>query len=319
VVTAFLLLLAAVPGFDEAFRTGLIALSRNDPASARSSLEAAAKLEPENGRVWVALAQTYWKLHDSERAEVAAGKAGTFSANDGTVLESLIIYYSETGQTTRAAETREHAAALYFEAAQPLLKRQAFADAIGILEAGKAKLGSNAQIELALGVAYYGLRRFDDAAGAFLKTAELAPGIDQPYVFLGKMLEQVPDRLPEITRLFVGYQNAHADNATGYLLHARALDAQSLRSDEAEALVRKSLALQDHDASAHFELGTLLDRKQQFADAAREFERTVSLDPTDAAAHYRLARDYDRLGKHEEARRERERHASMVQSQDPLR
>src|SRR6266545_1650074 len=35
-------------------------------------------------------------------------------------------------------------------------------------------------LNLALGVAYYGLRRFDDAAGAFLRTIAIAPGTDQP-------------------------------------------------------------------------------------------------------------------------------------------
>jgi Flp pilus assembly protein TadD len=59
-------------------------------------------------------------------------------------------------------------------------------------------------------------------------------------------------------------------------------------------------------------MGTVLDRFERFADAAREFERAAELAPSDPAAHYRLARDYDRIGKHEAAQAEREKHAQLV-------
>ena len=87
------------------------------------------------------------------------------------------------------------AESLYFEAAQPLLQQGKFAEAIAILSAGTKYLKNSAQLELALGVAYYGLRRFDDAAGAFLRTIAIAPDIEQPYVFLGKFLDQIPAAL----------------------------------------------------------------------------------------------------------------------------
>jgi Flp pilus assembly protein TadD len=299
VVTALLLFLAAAPTFDESFRSGLLALQRNDLPAAQSNLETAAKLAPTNGRVWVALSQTYWKLHETTKAEAAANKATQLAPNDPAVLQSLAIFY--------------------FETAQPLLEHEKFAEAIAILEAAKAKLGSNAQLELALGVAYYGLRRFDDAAAAFLRTIAAAPELDQPYVFLGKMLDEVPNRLPEITARFEAYEAAHPASYTGYLLHAKALNAQSLDPETAAALLRKSITLNDGDASAHFELATLLDRKQQFADAAREFERAAALDPSDPATHYRLARVYDRLGQHTAAQAERDQHAKLVQAQDVKR
>ena len=58
---------------------------------------------------------------------------------------------------------------------------------------------------------------------------------------------------------------------TGYLLHARALDAQSLEPETALRLLEKSIAINGGDASAHFELGTVLDRLQRFPDATAEF------------------------------------------------
>ncbi|HXR10418.1 MAG TPA: tetratricopeptide repeat protein, partial [Candidatus Acidoferrales bacterium] len=286
-----------------------------------------------DGRVWVALSQTYWRLHQDAEAEDAAGKAAAFAPEDPAVLQGLAIYYSETNQTLKAAqaaakysakvpengEARERATELYFEAAKPLLNQQKFAEAVVILAEGAARVPKSAQLELALGVAYYGLRRFDDAADAFLRTIEIAPETEQPYTFLGKILDQIPSRLPRVTQQFAEYESAHPASAAAYLLHAKALDAQSLSPEMALRLLEKSIAMNAGDASAHFEMGTVLDRLQRFADAAAEFERAAELAPSDAAAHYRLARDYDRIGKHEAAQAEREKHAQLVKAQEAIR
>lgn len=330
---ALLLLLAAANSFDESYRTGLTALQRGDLAAARTNLETASKLAPRDGRVWVALSQTYWRLHKDAEAEESAGKAATLAPEDPAVLQSLAIYYSETNQTLKAAraeakystklpekgDVREHAIELYFEAARPLLDQQKFTEAVVILKEGAARLPRSAQLELALGVANYGLRRFDDAADAFLRTIEIAPETEQPYTFLGRILDQIPSRLPAVTRRFAEYEAAHPASASAYLLHAKALDAQSIEPEAALGLLEKSIALNAGDALAHFEMGTVLDRLERFGDAAAEFERAVQLAPSDPAAHYRLARDYDRIGKHEAAQAEREKHAQLVKAQEAIR
>lgn len=314
---ALLLLLA----FDDPFRTGLIALERGDLQSARTNLEQASRVAPRDGRVWVALSQAYWRLHKNAEAEDAAGKAASVSPEDPVVQHGLAIYYAETNQTLKAARAeakvpnaREHAAELYFDAARPLLDQQKFLDALPVLKEGVARLPSSAQLTLALGVADYGLRRFDEAADAFLRTIEIAPETEQPYLFLGRFLDQIPSRLPEVTRRFAEYETAHPQNAEGYLLYAKGLDAQSMEPERALSLLEKAIALNSEDASAHFELGTVLDRFARFRDAAEEFQKATRLDPSDPAAHYRLARDYDRIGNHEAAQAEREKHAQLVKA-----
>jgi tetratricopeptide (TPR) repeat protein len=332
-VFAVLLLLFAPASFEDTFRTGLMALQRGDLASAQTNLEAASKLAPRDGRVWVALSQTYWRIHKEADAEDAAAKATVFAPEDAVVLQSLAIYYSETNQALKAAraqakyaskvpdkkEAREHAIELYFEAARPLLDQQKFPDAVVVLKEGVARLPKSGQLELALGVAYYGLRRFEDAADAFLRTIEIAPETEQPYTFLGKILDQIPSRLPQVTERFAAYVTSHPASAAAYLLHAKALDAQSIEPERALNLLEKSIALNSGDAAAHFEMGTVLDRLARFADAAAEFEKASQLAPADAAAHYRLARDYDRIGKHEAAQAEREKHAQLVKAQEVIR
>jgi tetratricopeptide (TPR) repeat protein len=323
------LLLAASPTFEESFRAGLLALQRNDLTAAVTNLEAAAKLAPNNGRVWVALAQTHRKRNEPAKADAAATKAETLGAKDPLVLSTLSIFYAEAGQLPKAAEAqakysllvpndpaaREKAESMYFEAVQPLLQQQKFAEAITILNGARERIKSSAQLELALGVAHYGLRRFDDAAEAFLRTIAIAPEVDQPYIFLGKFLGQIPGRLPEVTTRFIAYETAHPESAMGYVLHAKALNAQSIEPETARTLLEKAISMDDRDASSHFELASLYDRAQRYADSAREFERAAQLDPADPATQYRLSRVYDRLGNAEAARRARERHAKLVEAQ----
>jgi tetratricopeptide (TPR) repeat protein len=318
---------------DDSFRAGLAALERGDLASAKANLEAARDSAPRDGRVWIALSQAYWRLHKNAEAEDAATKAAAFSPDDPPVLQGLSIYFEETKQFLKAAQAsakysakvpgnavaRDRAIELFFEAASPLLAQQKFAEAVVILKEAVAKLPRTAQLELALGVADYGLRRFDDAADAFLRTIDISPDTEQPYTFLGKILDQIPSRLPQVTQKFAEYEASHPSSATAYLLHAKALNAQSQSPQEALRLLEKSIAINSSDASAHFELGTVLDRLQRFTDAAAEFGRAAELAPSDPAAHYRLARDYDRIGKHEEAQAEREKHAQLVKAQESIR
>src|SRR5260370_877752 len=103
-ITVFLFLLAVAPTFQETLRSGLTALNRNDLPQARAFLESAAKLDPDNSNVWVALAQTYRKLHQDELANQAAARAEKLGKNNAPALHALAIYYSEAGDLANAAD-----------------------------------------------------------------------------------------------------------------------------------------------------------------------------------------------------------------------
>lgn len=324
-VLAPIVLLAASATFEDSFRVGLVALQRNDLVAAQAGLESAAKLAPGNARVWVALAQTYRKRGDGPKAAAAVAKAEALGSKDAVVLSTLALYFDEAGAPLRSAEmqakfaelaprdaaAREKAEAKYFALAQPLLQQSRFTEAVAVLQAGAARLKGSAQLQLGLGVAYYGLRRFDEAAAAFLKTIEIQPEIRQPYMFLGRFLDQIPARLPEVARRFVDFEKAHPEEAAGYYLHAKALNAQAIEPEAAIELLRKALSIEERDPAVHFELGAVLDRTRRHPEAAVEFERAAALAPNDPAAHYRLSRLYDRLGKADLARVERDRHAAL--------
>ena len=145
--------------FETTFHDGLIALNENNLALAESRLEAAAQLEPQNAGVWLALAQTYWKLHKEPLAQSAARYAQTWGADDAVVLRALSMFYSETADYASAAKLLQAAIkrnpgeeSYYFELAQLHLRREGFAAALGSVDAGRKNFPASAQLELAAGV-----------------------------------------------------------------------------------------------------------------------------------------------------------------------
>jgi tetratricopeptide (TPR) repeat protein len=375
----WLIVLLFAGQFEVAFRAGLVALNNNDLAVAESKLESASKLQPGDARVWLALAQTYWKLHKLPASETAAKKAEALAA-EPSILEGLALYYSEAANYGKAAElearyaetapdalpraadlylragepklaiqlTRkalqandraalrdmlgkayeangdparaimEFQAAIrqsrydetfYFDLAQVQLKQQAFAAALGTLDSGRKYFDKSAQLELASGVAYYGLRRFPEAIDAFLRTIRLDPAVEQPYVFLGRMLDQAEDKLPAITEVFAAFSKTAPDNYLSSFLYGKSLAL--VDPDHAAALLRQSIARNSQFWESHFELGVLLEAQSKLDDAATEIKRCIELNAKDPTPHYRLARIYDRLGKAAEAGAERELHAKL--------
>jgi protein O-GlcNAc transferase len=290
-------------------KLGLLALQQGKIAEARADLEQASRLDPKNAYVWTALAQTYLKANEPKLASSAAETAEKIAPQDTIVSHALAIYYSETGQLPHAAKLD---AQIAFECTHQLLERGDFTHAADIAQSGLAGHPKDPQLVLALGVARYGQRRFDDAVVQFLQVIQIDPSIEQPYVFLGKMLDQAGSHLDEITRDYEAWTARDPANAKAPLLLAKALLAADGRDPRAEPLLRKSIALDGNDWEGHYELGVLLEAKHDYPNAAKELEHSIQLDARQPMPHYHLARVYDRLGQPERARAEREAHERLT-------
>lgn len=296
-------------------------MNRGDLPGARSKLEAARALEPANPRVWLALAQTYARLLEPRRAEEAARKVEALASGDVAVLRALAFYHNQVGKATGDAAPLREAVRLdsyeesyHFDLASALLRAAKFDEAVQSLEAGRKIFARSPQLDLALGVALYGQRRFDDSIGMFLRIVQTAPDVEQPYVFLSKMIDQAGARTPEIAAACAAFAKSNPASYLAQYVHAKALAAQGI---DAEKALRASIALKDDYADSHFELGAELDRKRQWTEAAREFERAAALDPKDPASQYRLARVYDRLKKPSQAAQARALHERLTGGSAP--
>jgi tetratricopeptide (TPR) repeat protein len=323
------------------------------PAEMQKRLEEAVRAAPKDPRGWVLLAQARAAQGNRDGALQAAAEAGENAGKDSTVLFNLAVLYQRLdkaelaiGAGLRAREIEkspelelllaesydragdwEKAKAGYaearrldpysegpiFRAAQAHLRRMDFSGAAQVLEEGRRTFDKSPQLELALGVAYYGQRKFEEALGQFLRVIDLDPRIPQAYAFSGRLLEHAGERLPECRAKFAAYEKVNPKDSMGFVLHAKALleEDESRNASQAKELVQRGLSVREEDAEGHLLLGRLLEGERDLAGAAREYERSVALNPKEPGAHFRLARVYERLGRKEDAARERRLHEEL--------
>lgn len=306
---------------------GLRALQHGQLTQAQEALEHASRLDPDNAYAWASLAETYLRLKHPQQASAAAQTAEKVGSGNPVVSHALAIFYTESGDPARAfafAQTAERQQAspanrhllaqTAFDYAEVLLRQQDFTRAADALGSALHANPRNAQLTLALGVARYGQRRFEDSVVAFLKVIQIDPTIEQPYIFLGRILDQTGTHLGEITNAYETWASRDPHNAKAQLLLAKALLASDSRNERAEGLLRRSIALSPNDWEAHYELGVLLANKHEYQQSAAELTRSIELDPKQPMPHYHLARVYDRLRQPERAKAERELHERLTGS-----
>lgn len=198
-----------------------------------------------------------------------------------------------------------------FDYAHALLTKENFSAAADVLQPASQTNPKDAQLILALGVARYGQRRFDEAITAFLKTIQLDPSIPQPYIFLGRVLDQAGNHLQQITTDYQGWYEKYPKRFEPAYLLAKAKLAGGDAAD-AEKLLRQSIQENSNYWASHFELGQLLAKQHRYPEAAAELQRAVALNPKEPMPHYHLARVYERLGQVDKAKQEREIHAQLT-------
>ncbi len=212
----------------------------------------------------------------------------------------------------RAWEANPGDEATTFAYANVLLRLQSFTEAADTVEAAIKQHGPAVQLELLLGVARYGQRRFDDAVTTFLETIRLDPTVEQPYLFLGRLLEQAGPHLPEIVNADGAWAARDPKNPKAQLELAKALLQQDHTNARAGDLLKAAIALDPNDWESHYQLALVLEGKREFPAAADELQKSILLDAKQPMPHYHLARVYDRLGQADKADAERAIHTQMT-------
>ena len=260
-----------------------------------------------------------------DRAEaIALGEIALRRENRAEVRAMLARAYEAAGrsddaiaQWTKLVKLRPYSEETHGELGKSLLRAGRFTEATRFLEEARGSFDKSSQIELALGVAYYSLRRFDDAAGRFLRVIELEPAIEQPYVFLARMIDQTPGRVPDLLARAAEWNGRETANHFAPFVYAKTLQAAGGGdgAERIEPLLRESIRRQPKFWESHFELAQVLEQRGNLAGAAAEFQAAITLNPKQAAPHYRLARVYERLGQKPQAARERAIHAQILEAE----
>ncbi len=243
---------------------------------------------------------------------IALATKALAAGDDARLRGLLAMAYEADGQKARAITEYNRAILLdpyeqsyYFQLSQLLIDQENFATARQVLEAARRIFDKSPEIELALGTACYGLKKYDDAAFAFLKTVTLAPQAPQAYSFLGRVIDQSNRWLPEITAAFQTFADAQPRQYLPQFLYGKALFLGGQDLAESEARLRKSIALEDGFWESHYQLGLLLEKRQMLPQAQEELKKSAALAPKDPLPHIELAKVDDLLGKPAEAKLER--------------
>ena len=262
-----------------------------------------------------------WEAGD-HAAAIEMGELALRREDRPETRELLARAYEKAGRQDDAIAQRREVVRLrpYSEEARVelgklLLRAGRFTEASQFLEEARASFDKSPDIDLALGVALYSLRRFDDAASRFLRVIELAPDVEQPYIFLARMIEQVPGRVAELLPRAAEWNRRETGNHYAPFVYAKTLQAAGESAERVQPLFEESIRRQPRFWESHFEYAQVLEQRGNLAGAAGELRTAIALNAQQAAPHYRLARIYDRLGQRPQAARERAIHAQLLEKE----
>src|SRR5271165_5982127 len=196
------------------------------------------------------------------------------------------------------------------------------AEAIAPLREAALLQPSNPTIQHDLGLACLEVGRVQDAIAALQRAVASDPRYTDAYFRLGIALEKLGDiggaivaydratkLLPSLTEAWfragaLVYTLGHRDEAIGCFRRAAATGGKSSfgrlgiaralliedRNQEAEQVLRRTLALDPKNAMAHDLLGNLLSEFGRFDEARECFQRAIEIAPLLAGCYYDLVR-----------------------------
>src|ERR1700687_447664 len=206
--------------------------------------------------------------------------------------------------------------------ATKLLRAGRPADAIAPLRDAALLQPSNPIIQHDLGLACLEVGRVPDAIAALQRAVATNPRYTDAYFRLGIALEKLgdigggiraydsaPGALPSLTEAWyraaaLVYTLGHRDEAIGCFRRAAATGGKTSfgrlgkaralltedRNQEAELVLRRTLALDPNNATAPDLLGNLLSEFGRFDEARECFERAIAIAPLLAGSYYDLVR-----------------------------
>jgi tetratricopeptide (TPR) repeat protein len=133
------------------------------------------------------------------------------------------------------------------------------------------------EAQLALGLAYLELRKYDDAQAALQKSTELNPTAPGGYLALGTMFNQ-EKKYDDAEKALNRGLELKPDVAQGQYELAKTYWATGKWQD-AEPHAQKAVALDPSMAPAHVLLGNIALRRQDPMGAVKEFQEYLRLDP----------------------------------------
>jgi len=282
-------------------RLGAVQAEFGDYAGAIKNLEKANALQPDSYEFRYNLGLAYHRKGDGARALQILEPlrrqrdAGEIENLLGEVYEKKGQYLEAVRAFQRGAELEPATESYRFDFVYELLAHQNFDAAIAAAEPAVRDFPQSLQFRLALGVAYFGAKLFDQSGEIFLEAARRSPDADLPLRLLAMAVDTGPVKPQEVQALVASYLRRHPKQFwPHYFLGRKAFqDGDLARGLE---FLKQSVALAPDYPDSQFELGNVYFEMERWKDAIACYEKAVQLKPGLAEAHYRLFRTYRRAG-----------------------
>ena len=232
------------------------------------------------------------------------------ASHDSAELHSLLGEVEERSKNYLASATQYEQAARMepneeniLDWGSEFLLHQTFEPAVEIFKNALTRFPQSARLLDGLGIALYGLDRFDEAARTFFRAYELNPSDPMPLTFVGQAYENLsPPVASEARSRFQNFLEANPRNAAVRYHYAMCLwkinekEPQPQLPGQIQSLLKRAIELDPDYADAHVQLGTLYFREQKYPEAIGEYEKALKANPNEAGIHYHLAQSLRRVG-----------------------
>jgi tetratricopeptide (TPR) repeat protein len=197
-----------------------------------------------------------------------------------------------------------------FDWGSELLLHRTLEPAVEVFQQAAERYPASPRLMVGLGMALYGLGKYDDAVKSLLKATDLKPSDADAYFFLSKAYDSSPSQADEVIARFRRFSELQPRNAKAFYYYAMSLwkgkraQDPTLDLHQIESLLNKSLALDPKLAEAHLQLGNLYSDQGKHSQAIPQYLRALELNSELADAHYRLGQAYVRTGEKDKAQEE---------------
>lgn len=236
--------------------------------------------------------------------------------NAGELHNLLGQVHEKDGKFVEAANEYEIAARMdpsednLFDWGSELLLHRTLEPAMDVFKQATQRYPNSPRLLIGLGMTLYSRGMYDDAVNALLAAADLDPSDPRCYLFLSKAYDSSPNQAEAVIQRFKRYAELQPANALAQYYYAMSLwkgkraEDSGLDLHAVEALLQKSIALDEKLPEAHVQLGNLYADRHEYEKSVPEYTRALELNPNLPDAHYRLGTDYVHLGQKDRAHKE---------------
>jgi tetratricopeptide (TPR) repeat protein len=234
-------------------------------------------------------------LRSGETLAEATAALGKTPASEAAPLQVVREYQ-------QAAESDASEVNLFTWGAE-LLRHRAALQAQQVFARGSTLYPRSERMLLGLGAADFSLGSFQEAAQHFFAASDLNPTDAEPYLFMGTVRSMEVMQSDELRQRLERFAELQPDNALANYYYGASLWRYGA-PEEAEALLKKAIALDPKLAEAYLSLGVAYAERKDFTSAVAVYKQAIDVNPQMEQTHYRLGQAYMHLG--DEARATKE-------------